>query len=521
MMGWSQHGTGRQRHRNRLGGQPSPSEYPPSLEERALRLRLRLQESGAEHSCFAIYLSSRVDLLPAEYCRELALTPDLAPPLSPEEVQRLLEQELGNQLERAFAEFDYIPEQSLLIAQRHRAQLLTGARVAVNLLRPCFSALHESGGAFLNTFCLEDKNPEETWDDLLTPDVFADFESSLRRKTDFIYAREGLELMARDAAPFEPLQSHRSYPELCTRNLLTLEVEDEGSAKTLNEIVARGRHGMDALAIRICHVWLQQALRGHCFPVDTQARNIRVSAGDRITFHNCDLVSLPGNTVENLSNYLDALLAEDPDKAILYLLREMTPVQAGGRVDTDSMRSNFRQAAYFGLLEPVLGTNSNAIAQIAFQHCKTAREHRCVPKAGLICFYRGLFSIARVARQVCPEGDPLREGLKELRATSAFDQLREIMDWRYWYQNTDKFAAAMVHMPRVLDEALTRTSAAGLDVQQRRSASRRRSSSETLIFLLVLAAVISQLPVIPGWPGKMLPLALMLAGLLALRGLEK
>jgi predicted unusual protein kinase regulating ubiquinone biosynthesis (AarF/ABC1/UbiB family) len=278
---------------------------------------------------------------------------------------------------------------------------------------------------------------------------------------------------------------------------------------------------MDALAIRICHVWLQQSLHGHCLPVDPQPRNIRVSAEDRIAFHDCDLVSLPGNTMENLSNYLDALLAEDPDKAIFYLLREMTPAQAGGRVDIDSMRSNFRQAAYFGLLEPVLGTNCNAIAQIAFQHCKTAREHHCVPKAGLLCFYRGLFSIARAARQVCPEGDPLREGLKELRATRAFDQLWEIMDWRYWYQNTDKFAAAMVHMPRVVDEALTRTSAAGLDVPQRPSASRRRSSSETLIFLLVLTAVISQLPVTPGWSGKMLPLALMLAGLLALRGSRK
>jgi ubiquinone biosynthesis protein len=518
MMGWSQHGTGRQKRRSRAAGEALPCERSLSLEERALRLRLRLQEMGPEQSCFALYLSSRVDLLPAEYCRELALTPDLAPPLPPEEVRRLLERELGSQPERAFAEFDYTPEQSSLIAQRHRGRLLTGARVTVNLLRPCFSALRESGADSLNTLCPESQEP---WDDLLTLDIFADFETSLRCKTDFIHVREGLELMARDAASFEPLRTHRSYPELCTQNVLTLEAEDEGSSQTLDEIIARGRRSMDTLATRICYVWLQQALRGHCFPVDPHWRNIRVTAGERIIFHNCDLVSLPGNTMENLLNYLDALLAEDPDKSIFYLLREMTPAQAGGRVDIDSMRSNFRQAAYFGLLEPVLGTNSNAIAQIAFQHCRTAREHRCIPKAGLICFYRGLFSIARAARQVCPEGDQLREGLKELRATIAFDQMREIMDWRYWYQNTDKFASAMVNMPRAFDEALTRISTAGLDKPLRSSASRRRSSSEILVFLLVLAAVISQLPVAPGWSGKMLPLTLMLAGLLALRVLRR
>src|SRR5258708_19107241 len=94
MPGWTHHRPARPR-RNSLFSDGS-SNRPASPEQKARTLRLRLQELGPIHSCFALYLSSRVDVLPAEYCRELALTPDTAPPLAPLEVQRVLEHEIGH-----------------------------------------------------------------------------------------------------------------------------------------------------------------------------------------------------------------------------------------------------------------------------------------------------------------------------------------------------------------------------------------------------------------------------------------
>ena len=200
-------------------------------------------------------------------------------------------------------------------------------------------------------------------------------------------------------------------------------------------------------------------------------------------------------------------------------------MRPGRKTDSGGFRSDFRQAAYFGMLEPILGTNSNSVAQIAFQHCKTAQNYQYSPKGHLLCFYRGLFAIARVARQLSTEGDPLREGMEELHATGTFDQLREIMDWRYWYQNSDKFAAAMIHLPRNLDDVLTKASAAPLDMAPPERLVplrlRQQNFSGNLIVLLVLLVVISQLPDAHGWSGKIVPLALMLAGLLTLRGEAK
>ena len=465
------------------------------------------------YSCFALYLSSCVDLLPAEYCRELALTPDFAPPLPPEAVQLLLKQELGSHVERAFSEVDHFPQQSSLISQRHRARLRTGARVELVLLRPSFSALQvDRGASLLNIEAIDLPGSE-----LLTPEIVADFETALKRKLNFTLAKEGMELMARDASSSELLRSHRTYSELCTRKVLTFALQGE---QTIDEVILQRPRGKDVLARHLCQAWLEQALHGHCFPVDPQVHNIYIEEGDKIAFLHCDVVGLPGSSKENLSSYFDALLSDDPDKAAMYLLREMAP-HPGKTIDGDSLRSNFRQAAYFGMLEPVLGTDSNAVAQIIFQHCRTAREHHYRPKAHLLCFYRGLFSIARIARQICPMGDPLREGFEELRATGAFDQLREIMDWRYWFQNADKFAATMMNLPRTFDSALTRASSISVDAIQPEKGSSSRDQKATsagnIILLLVLLVVITQVPGANGWSGKLIPLALMLAGLLAFR----
>src|SRR5262249_34122068 len=147
-------------------------------------------------------------------------------------------------------------------------------------------------------------------------------------------------------------------------------------------------------------------------------------------------------------------------------------------------------------------------------------EHGYRAKQHLLCFYRGFFAIARIARNLSAVGDPLRDGMEELRNTGALDQLRELMDWTYWLKNSDKVASAVVQLPRTIDEALTRAATPTPETQERGESSPqgRGAFAMTLILLLILAIEISQSPTGQGWTGKILPLALMVAGLLVLRG---
>src|SRR5215471_9601986 len=101
--------------------QDSSEQRTESLEFRAQQLRASLEALGPRYACFARYLSSRVDLIPAEYCRELACTPDVAPPLTPPEVQGLLLQHFGNKFDSIFERFDYTLQNANLLSQAHPA----------------------------------------------------------------------------------------------------------------------------------------------------------------------------------------------------------------------------------------------------------------------------------------------------------------------------------------------------------------------------------------------------------------
>lgn len=503
-------------HGSRAAGAPAtPSGAPLPPEQQARRLRLLLQELGPVYSCFALYLSSRIDALPAEFCRELALTPDTGATLAADEIHKILTAELGSSLDSVFTGFDYAPFESNLISQSHRALLRTGAPVTVVALRPCYDALR---GQFDESRLIDVEALAGYCSGFVPDNLLGDFAASLRRKSSLIVAREGMELMARDAASFELLRPHRCYPELSTDRLLIFEPQQEQGLDRL-----MGKLPSSEVAARnLCHVWLRQALHGHCFPVDAQPQNVLIGEKNLISFMNCDLVGMPTGAQENLLSYFNSMLADDPDRAAMYLLREMMPARTGS-LDADDFRSSFRQAAYFGMLEPILGTDSNSLAQMVFQHWKTTLEHGYVPKPHLLCFYRGLFSIARIARKLSPQSDPLREGMEELRAGSAFHQLREIMDWRYWFKNSDKFASALVQLPHTLDDALTRASAPPGSQPDDKTVTRqesRRGSGALLVMLSIALLVMSQLPHTHAWSDKMIPAILMLAGFLALRGLD-
>src|SRR5215472_5508575 len=138
MSNWFHHRNRKhQRNRRRSDGSAvavNTNQLP--LEYQARRIRLLLQELGPLHCCLGLYLASRIDVLPAEFCRELALIPDSALSLPPEEVHAILMSGLGSRSTAAFAEFEDVPYETRLVFQAHRARLRTGAPVAVVVRRP-------------------------------------------------------------------------------------------------------------------------------------------------------------------------------------------------------------------------------------------------------------------------------------------------------------------------------------------------------------------------------------------------
>jgi ubiquinone biosynthesis protein len=107
-----------------------------SSSARGQHLREVLEELGPTFVKFGQLLSMRPDIVPPDIIAELRPLQDDVRPFPFEQAERVIEEELGNSIERLFLDCDPIPVAAASIGQVHRATLPNGRSVAVKVQRP-------------------------------------------------------------------------------------------------------------------------------------------------------------------------------------------------------------------------------------------------------------------------------------------------------------------------------------------------------------------------------------------------
>src|ERR671933_1800006 len=103
---------------------------------RGQHLREMLDELGPTFVKFGQLLSTRPDIVPPDIINELRGLQDDVRSFPYADVERTVQEELGQPVERLFTEFDEVPLAAASIGQVHRATLPNGRRVVVKVQRP-------------------------------------------------------------------------------------------------------------------------------------------------------------------------------------------------------------------------------------------------------------------------------------------------------------------------------------------------------------------------------------------------
>ena len=188
----------------------------------AKRMRQALEELGPTFSKIGQILSTRPDLLPPEFIDELAQLQDSVPPLTEEQVVRVMEQELGVPWEDVFDHVDPVPLAAGTIAEVHRAVLANGEKAVIKVQRPDARELIEQDLALLEVFADKagDRPGLKQVIDLRA--VFEHLSVSLHRELDFRNEARNVQRMADVIAPFDRLAVPSLYTDFSTGRLLVM-----------------------------------------------------------------------------------------------------------------------------------------------------------------------------------------------------------------------------------------------------------------------------------------------------------
>jgi len=241
--------------------------------EKARAFRERLVELGAAYIKLGQVLSTRPDLLPRPYIEELEHLQDDVPPMSYDDVEAVIEEELHARISKLFDTFEQEPLGSASLGQVHAATLRDGRSVVVKVQRPNLRALLAEDIEFfrdLATFLTEHTSAGSRIDLI---GVVQQLERALVDELDYRTEARNSAQFRKSLAKFPHILIPRVIDAYTTHKVLTTE---RINGVKIDEIppISRIEYEFSILADEFSHAYLQQITDSGHFHADPHPGNV-------------------------------------------------------------------------------------------------------------------------------------------------------------------------------------------------------------------------------------------------------
>ncbi|MFC4354712.1 ABC1 kinase family protein [Chryseomicrobium palamuruense] len=289
-------------------------------EELARAFRQTLEQAGGIFVKFGQVLSTRSELFPRAFIRELSELQQHVTPLTEEQVHLILNEALPGEVEDTFAYFDYTPLAAASIGQVHRAMLKEGQQeVIVKLLRPDVSDLMDNDLSILLDFADWISERSDWAETIGFKDLATGFAEGFREEIDFsIEVRNTLQIAQTVNESVYPVKVPMVYTRYSNDRLIVQEYIEGCTVTDADHLVIQHELDRYELAQSILYSFFEQMVGPGIFHADPHPGNIFIDAktGEATLLDFGAVGRLPNEQQEAFQLFLIGL--HQQDEGIIY-----------------------------------------------------------------------------------------------------------------------------------------------------------------------------------------------------------
>ncbi len=366
------------------------------------RLRLVFEELGPTFIKLGQLLSTRPDLIPADFLGELSKLQDEIPPFSLTEVHTIIQEELGQPPDDLFHYFDAEPLAAASIGQVHRARLDSGAEVVVKVQRPGIENVIAVDLEILAHIAgLMEQYLEEVQGHRPTA-IVHEFARSLSREIDFTIELANVQRFARQFEGNAVIHVPLVYPELSTNRVLVMEYVLGIKSSHTEELRERG-YDLALIAERGANLVMEQIFVHGFFHADPHPGNIFILPDNVVCF--IDFGQMGRLSIKDREDFTDLVLdlVAGNERRIVAGVLQVT-IQLG-EVDEESLGRDLGNLMDLYLYRPLAELEAGRILQDLLD---LVTRHKLSFKPGFYQMMKALSTVEGVGLMLDPKLELIR-----------------------------------------------------------------------------------------------------------------
>jgi ubiquinone biosynthesis protein len=372
----------------------------PKEQAKASELADDLEKLGPTFVKLGQLLSTRVELMPQAYIEALTRLQDKVEPFSFGEVEKIVTNELGVRLSKAFSEFENEPMAAASLGQVHKARLRNGRQVAVKVQRPeirermieDLDALEEIA-EFLDNHTEMGKRYE-------FGEMLDQFRKSLLRELDYRQELNNLTTLRRNLQEYESIVIPEPIADYSTSRVLTMEYVHGRKVTDLSPL-GRMEFDGDALAEEVFRAYLEQILVHGFFHADPHPGNVFLTDDYRIALIDLGMV---GRIMPNLQEQLLQLL--------LAIAEGRGDDAADIAIKVGDTKENFDEVQFRRRITEIVAKQQGAnvenmqVGRLVLEVTQVSGESNIRVPSELTMLGKTLLNLDQVGRTIAPDFDP-------------------------------------------------------------------------------------------------------------------